>query len=218
MKIRNPWLIQALGFLAALAVRLWVGTVRLRYRPLGVNVGPHRLNFDQHYLFAFWHENILLAAYHYGRPDIYVLISEHADGQLIAEMCRHLRFRLVRGSTTRGGMRAVREIIRLAGKYHLSVTPDGPRGPRRQVQLGLVYLAARTGLPIVPVAIACGRAWRLHSWDRFALPYPWSRASMVSAEPIRVPATVDKAGLEAYRIQVEQALQHATDVAERMAA
>ena len=218
MKIRNRWLIEALGFLAALLVRLWVGTVRYRYRPLGVNTDPHQPNFDQRYIYAFWHENMLLPAYQYGRSDVYVLISEHADGQLIAETCRHLRFRLVRGSTTRGGMKALREMIQLAASNPLAVTPDGPRGPRRRVQPGLVYLASRTGLPIVPIGIAFRKAWRLRSWDCFALPYPWSRASMVSTEPIRVPATVDKAELEAYRILVEQAMQHATELAERVAA
>jgi hypothetical protein len=179
---------------------------------------PHQPNFDGRYIYAFWHENILLPAYQYGRPDIYVLISEHADGELIAEACRHLRFRLVRGSTTRRGVKAVRQMIQLAQKNHLAVTPDGPRGPRRQVQAGLVYLAARTGLPIVPMGIAWRRAWRMRSWDRFALPVPWSLASLVTTEPIRVPETVDKDELERYRKQVEQALEHATAVAERMAA
>jgi lysophospholipid acyltransferase (LPLAT)-like uncharacterized protein len=219
MKIRNPWLIQALGFLAALFVRLWVGTVRYRYRPLGPSMDPHQPNFDGRYIYAFWHENILLPAYQYGRPDIRVLISEHADGQLIAEACRHLRFRLVRGSTDRrGSVKAVRQMIQLAGKNHLAVTPDGPRGPRRQVQAGLVYLAARTGLPIVVMGIAWRRAWRMKSWDRFALPVPWSLASLVTIEPIYVPENVDKEQLEVYRKQVEQALEHATAVAERLAA
>jgi lysophospholipid acyltransferase (LPLAT)-like uncharacterized protein len=218
MKIRNRWLIKALGFLAAVLVRLWVGTVRYRYRPLGASMDPHQPQFEGRYIYAFWHENILLPAYQYGRPDIYVLISEHADGELIAEACRHLRFKLVRGSTTRKGVKAVRQMMQLALKNHLAVTPDGPRGPRRQVQPGLVYLAARTGLPIVPMGIAWRRAWRMRSWDRFALPVPWSRASLVTTEPIRVPDTVDKDELEGYRRRVEQALEHATVVAERIAA
>jgi lysophospholipid acyltransferase (LPLAT)-like uncharacterized protein len=218
MKIRNRWLIKALGFLAAMVVRMWVGTVRYRYRPLGESMDPHQPHFEGRYIYAFWHENILLPAYQYGRPDIYVLISEHADGELIAEACRHLRFRLVRGSTTRKGVKAVRQMIQLAQKNHLAVTPDGPRGPRRQVQPGLVYLAARTGLPIVPMGIAWRRAWRMRSWDHFALPVPWSRASLVTTEPIRVPDTVDKDELEGYRRQVEWALEHATAVAERIAA
>ena len=129
-----------------------------------------------------------MPAYHYGRRDIHVLISEHADGQMIAEACRHLGFRVVRGSATRGGVEAVRQMVRRSRSAHLAITPDGPRGPRRQVQPGVVYLAAPTGLPIVPFGIAFERAWRMNSWDRFAVPWPWSGAVCVTAEPIHVPA------------------------------
>ena len=215
MKVRQRWLIKALGFAGAWAVRLWVGTLRYRYRPLGPNMDPHQPGFPGRYIYAFWHENILLPAYHYGRRDIWVLISRHADGELIAEACRHLRFRLVRGSTTRHGVQAVRQMLRLGRKAHLAITPDGPRGPRRQVQPGVIYLAARTGLPVVPMGIAFRRAWRMRSWDRFALPWPWSAASLVTTEPIRVPEDLGKEDLERYRLKVEQALNLATVVAEK---
>src|SRR5579885_1739211 len=134
MKIRHPGLIKALGLLVAWLVRLWIGTVRYRYRPLGANLDPHRRGLQGRYIYAFWHENLLLPAYHYGRPDIWVLISQHADGELIAQTCQHLGFRVVRGSTTRdgrsrGGVEAVRQMVRLAQKGHLAFTPDGPRGP-----------------------------------------------------------------------------------------
>jgi lysophospholipid acyltransferase (LPLAT)-like uncharacterized protein len=124
---------------------------------------------------------MLLPAYHYARPDIKVLISTHADGQLIAEACQRLGFALARGSSTRGGVEAVRDMLR-ANDTHLAVTPDGPRGPRRRVQAGVVYLAARTGLPIVPVGFAARRPWRAKSWDRFAVPRPFSRAVTDVAE------------------------------------
>src|SRR5271163_1534552 len=103
MKIRSPWLIKALGFLVALVVRIWIGSLRYRYRPLGRNVDPIRMKGKDRYLYAFWHENLLLPAYHYGQRDICVLISEHSDGELITQACRHLQFQVVRGSTTRGG-------------------------------------------------------------------------------------------------------------------
>jgi lysophospholipid acyltransferase (LPLAT)-like uncharacterized protein len=218
MKIRQPWMIKAFGLGIAFLVRLWIGTIRYRYRPLGPNLDPNQPRFRGRYIYAFWHENILLPAYQYGRPDIWVLISQHADGQLIAEACRHLRFRVVNGSTTRGGVEAVRRMVRLGRVGHLAITPDGPRGPRRQVQPGLVYLAARTGLSIVPIGIAFHRAWRLNSWDRFALPKPWSAASCVTTEPIHVPERLDKEQLEHYRLEVEAALQRATEAAEKMAA
>ena len=180
---------------------------------MSIRLGPA---FGGDYLYAFWHENILLPAYHYGRRDIHVLISQHADGELIAEACRHLGFRVVRGSTTRGGREAIRQMLRLSRSAHLAITPDGPRGPRRQVQPGMVYLAALTGLPIVAFGIAFERAWRMHSWDRFALPHPWSAAVCVTAEPIRVPEDIDKDQLEHYRLKVENVMNAATQAAERI--
>lgn len=216
MKIRHPALIKAMGFAIGWLVRLWIGTLRYRYRPLGPNVDPNQPGFQGRYLYAFWHENILVPAYHYGRRDIHVLISEHADGQLIAEACRHLGFRVVRGSATRGGARAVRQMVRRSRSAHLAITPDGPRGPRRQVQLGVVYLAALTGLPIVPFGIAFERAWRMSSWDRFAVPCPWSAAVCVTAEAIVVPQDVRKDQLEQYRQRVQQAMDAASETAERI--
>ena len=217
MKIRHPQLIKATGFAAAWAVRWWIGTVRLRYRPLGPNVDPRRPDFRGRYIFAFWHENMLLFAERFARNDAWVLISKHADGQLIAETCRHLRVRTVRGSTTRGGAEALREMVKIGQRAPLVITPDGPRGPRRRIQQGLVFLAAQTGLPIAPVGIGFQRAWRAPSWDRLALPHPWSLATVVTDQPIRVPPDLGKAGLEEYRLRVEENLTRVTDLAERWA-
>lgn len=217
MKIRNPTIIKLVGFFGSWFIRLWMATVRYRYRPLGRNVDPWRSGLDGRYIYAFWHENMLVPAYQYGRPDIWVLISQHADGQMIAEVCRHLGFRLVRGSTTRGGAEAVRQMLKLGREAHLAITPDGPRGPRRQVQAGLIYLAARTGLPIIPIGIGFRSAWRMRSWDRFAVPRPWSFASCVTSEPISIPPDADKDQLEQYRLQVEQTMLHVTEVAEQWA-
>ena len=217
MKIRNPALIRALGFVTAWVIRLWMGTLRVRCRCLGPDVDPHRRELRGRYVYAFWHENMMLPAYCYARPDIWVLISQHADGQLIAEVCRHLGFRTVRGSTTRGGVEAVRQMLRLGRKGHLASTPDGPRGPRRHVQPGLVYLAARTGMPIVPVGIGFRRHWRLRSWDRFAVPRPWGLGACVLGEPIDVPADAGRATLAEYSERVEAALRRVTAAAEEWA-
>jgi len=217
MKIRHPGLIKALGFMIAWLIRLWMATLRYRCRFLGQRVAPDHGGLRGRYIYAFWHENMLLPAYQYGRPDIAVLVSRHADGQLIAEICRHLRFRLVRGSTTRGGIEAVRQMLRIGGRNHLAITPDGPRGPRRQVQLGLVYLAARTGLPIVATGFGFQRAWRFKSWDRFALPKPWTLTTCVMARPIPIPSDAGRHQLEHYRGQVEQELHRVTQTAEQWA-
>jgi len=214
VKIRNPVLIRALGFVIAWVVRLWIGTLRYHYRPLGPNFDPHHPGLRGRYIYAFWHENMLLLAYHYARPDIHVLISQHADGELIAEVCRHLGFRTVRGSTTRGGAEALLRMTQLGRHAHVAITPDGPRGPRRSLQLGLVYLAARTGMPIVPIGIGFSKAWRLRSWDRFALPKPLSTSVCVTEDAIAVPAGTERLHLEEYRERIEAAMRRLTDLAE----
>ena len=145
-----------------------------------------------------------------------MLISQHADGQLIAEVVRHLRFRVVAGSTTRGCVEAVRQMLRLSRSAHLAITPDGPRGPRRRVQAGVIYLAARTGLPVVPFGIAYANAWRMRSWDCFAIPRPWSLAVCVTGQPIHVPENVGKDDLESYRLLVEEQLNAVTAEAEHL--
>src|SRR5262249_36966311 len=160
-----PLLIRGAAFLAALAVRTWIGTLRYRRFLLGPDADPTTPGQRGRFIYSFWHETLLLPALRYSHTPTKVLISEHADGELIAQACRPLGLGLVRGSTTRGGVKAIREILDLGGKYHVVVTPDGPRGPRRVVQPGLAYLAARTGLPIVPVGFGYHKAWRLDSWD-----------------------------------------------------
>jgi lysophospholipid acyltransferase (LPLAT)-like uncharacterized protein len=133
-------------------------------------------------------------------------------------VCRFLGLRVVRGSSTRGGSLALRDMMNVGGRSHLAVTPDGPRGPRRQVKLGIVYLASRTGLPIVPIGVGYGKAWRARSWDRFALPCPFSRMIGLLGVPIPVPAGLDRDGLERYRALVEERCLAVTAAAERRAA
>jgi lysophospholipid acyltransferase (LPLAT)-like uncharacterized protein len=217
MKIRNKKLIRILAWFAARIIRVWMSTLRYEYLPLGQNVDPHRPELRGRYLYSLWHETLLLPAYCYRGLDIFILISQHADGELIAEICRHLGFRPVRGSTTRGGIEAVRQMVRAGKEAHISITPDGPRGPRRQVQGGLIYLAARTGLPIVPAGFAFANAWRMKSWDRFALPKPGSLAAVVTDTPIVVPPDVDRDGIEHYRRLVENEMLRLTAIAERWA-
>jgi lysophospholipid acyltransferase (LPLAT)-like uncharacterized protein len=217
MKIRHPLLIKALGWAGSWFLRGWMGTLRYRHVAAVPAVNPLRPDQSERFIYAFWHENLLLPAYCYRRGHVSVLISQHADGELIAEACRHLRFHPVRGSSTRGGVEALRQLQRECRRGHIVITPDGPRGPRRRVQPGLVYLAARTGLPVVAVGIGYEKAWRLRSWDRFAVPQPWSLGVCVMSAPIAIPAEADRDRLEEYRSLVEQAMLRTTEAAERLA-
>jgi lysophospholipid acyltransferase (LPLAT)-like uncharacterized protein len=214
MKLRSPWLLRSIALLGACLIRWWMGT--LRYCIFVVGGERHPMDArKKRCIYAFWHETILFPTIF--RARIRVLISQHADGELIAQACRFLGFQTVRGSTTRGGGQALLELKYHSRKAHLVVTPDGPRGPRRRVQLGLVLLASLTGLPIVAVGVGYSRAWRARSWDRFAVPVPWSKARAVVAAPVHVPARLNRAGLEEYRRLVEERFLAATDAAERWA-
>ena len=122
---------------------------------------------------------MLFPAYYWSWPEMHILISDHRDGELITQVIRRLGFSVVRGSTTRGGTRALREMTLRIDQGHLCVTPDGPRGPRRSVHQGIAYLCSRTGLPIVGAGMAFQRPWRARSWDRFCVPRPFSPAACV---------------------------------------
>jgi hypothetical protein len=205
MKIRRRWLIKTLGFLGAWVIRVWMATLRYSYYPIGTHTIPPPQQGER-YIYAFWHENMLLPAYHCGTPHVWVLVSRHADGELIAAVCRSLGFRLIRGSTTRGSIEAVRQMLRAGQNAHLALTPDGPRGPRRKVQAGVIYLAAKAGLPVIAGGIGFQDPWRLRSWDRFVLPKPWRRATVVTSAPIRIPNDLNRASVEHYRQLLEDTL------------
>jgi lysophospholipid acyltransferase (LPLAT)-like uncharacterized protein len=217
MKLRHPYLIRAAGLAGSWLLRLWNWTVPFDYRCLGADLNPHRLGPGQRYIYAFWHEYLLLPAAHYGHANIRVLISRHADGQLITEVCDRLGFSAVRGSTSRGGVEAMRELLRVGQDSHLAVTPDGPRGPRRVVQPGVVYLASRSGLPLVPVGVGMRGPWRARSWDRMALPRPGRPATCVIGEPRWIPAQAGRGELDYYRGLFEADLHEVTSLAEKWA-
>lgn len=217
MKLRHPGMIRLAGLVGAGAVRLWLSTVRLRQRTVEPEVVPDSSACRRRFIYAFWHEGMLYLAARYPAANIRVLISQHADGELIAQVVQHLGFRTVRGSTTRGGAKAVREMMHLAKNSHLAVTPDGPRGPRRQVQMGTIFLASQTGLPVVPVGIGYSHAWRAKSWDRFAVPMPGALATCVTAPMLAVPPRLDKPGYENFRQELQRRLDTATAAAEAWA-
>jgi lysophospholipid acyltransferase (LPLAT)-like uncharacterized protein len=216
MKIRHPLLIKMAGRLIAWTVRLWLSTLRYRCRELGPRLEPNDPGLEGRYIYAFWHETMLMPAYQYRNSPVSTLISEHADGEMIARAITYLGLGVVRGSTTRGSLRAVREMLELKDRSHLCFTPDGPQGPRQHVQPGVVYLASRTGLPVVPVGFVCKKMWRMRSWDRFVLPKPFTDFVGVFAEPIHVPPDAGKEQLEEYRQRVEEALKDVMRMGEEM--
>lgn len=211
MKIRNPWIIRLVGSCLGALIWCWMKTVHVRYWSPDGREHPVEAS-QQRFIYAFWHDSILAPMT--TRTKIEMLISQHADGELVARICEWIGFGVVRGSSTRGGHEALVHMINSDPQAHLGITPDGPKGPRRRVQIGMIYMASRTGVPIVPCGYGFTQVRRLNSWDRFALPRPFSRIVGVMCEPIHVPPHLERAALEQWRIRVEDAFLEATAQAE----
>ncbi len=215
MKIRHPLLIRGVGVAGAGLVRRLVGTCRFHFSFADPALDPAvARQTGQRYIYAFFHEIMLFPAYYWPWPEMHILIGEHADGEMITQVVKRLGFSVVRGSTTRGGAKALRQMLETVRTGHLCFTPDGPRGPRRQVHQGLIYVASKLGLPIVAVGMAFSRPWRANSWDRFAVPRPFSQATCVMPPSIIVPPDADRETLEDYRLKVECCMNQATEQAE----
>src|SRR2546421_3317024 len=133
MKIRHPWLIKLLSFLGYIAIRLWLATLRVRMRSFVRGFDVSRPGRSRPMIIAFWHDALLMPA-HFMGPAYRILISQHADGEMISQVCRLARAGTIRGSTTRGGIEAARQMLRISRKKHLVVVPDGPPGPRREIK------------------------------------------------------------------------------------
>lgn len=148
-------------------------------------------------VFALWHGDLLPLVWAHRDQGVRVLISEHADGEIIARVCEACGLGAVRGSTSRGAARALLQLVRELGAGHdLAVTPDGPRGPARTVQPGVLVAAHRGRAPIVPIAVRVSGAWRLRSWDRFLIPTPFARVVVAYGDPVDVPASDARAAAE----------------------
>jgi lysophospholipid acyltransferase (LPLAT)-like uncharacterized protein len=171
-------------------------------------------------IYAAWHGRILMAPWLYARlrhlagaRAARVLASRSSDGELVARYVRHFGLDVVRGSTSRGGAVALRALAAaLVAGEDVGVVPDGPRGPCRRVQPGVVALAALTGAPVVPMAVAARPCRRLATWDDFVIPLPFARAALVFGAPMPIDRHADRAQ---GRKDLEAALDEVTATADR---
>jgi len=196
------------GFGAYHLLRLVCGSNRLSIT--GTEVTDQVVG-QGHNIFAFWHSRLFYLVYYYARhittPKASILISLSRDGDYGHALVNWLKQDAVRGSSSRGGTRAIRALAgRLAEGYNVALTPDGPRGPALEVQQGVIRLAQVTGARIIPVSYDASRKWTLRSWDRFILPKPFGRIHMAIGEPICVPRDISQDEVRAYRDRLQDSL------------
>lgn len=212
-----PFVMDLVGHLATTGIRAWMSTLDYRAVFYDRTIDP-ALGFDRSRIFVFWHENILLPLHLRGNCNLAMLLSQHGDADVLARVAHNFGFDCVRGSTYRGAARAILELTERSVRQHLTITPDGPRGPRRQMAQGPIYLASRLQLPLVVMGFGYDRPWRAKSWDRFAVPRPFSRARAIIGPPMMLPPSLDRAGLEHCRLRAERLLNCLTSEAEAWAA
>jgi lysophospholipid acyltransferase (LPLAT)-like uncharacterized protein len=179
------WRLRLLVSLGVFIVGILARTWRFESRN---HDGWHRLKAQgQPFVLVLWHGTLLPLSYWHRDQGISVLVSEHRDGEIIARVLHSWGCRTVRGSTTRGGGRALLAMIAELNRGHVvAVTPDGPQGPAHVFQPGALVAANRAGVPVVAIAITVRRAWRLNSWDQFIIPKPFARISVAYGDPVMV--------------------------------
>jgi lysophospholipid acyltransferase (LPLAT)-like uncharacterized protein len=215
-RFRSALLAKIGGLVAAKSILTWMNTLDSRGVFYDRTVDP-AFCVGQPRIYVFWHEYILLPLALRGHCHLSMLLSQHTDADILARIAHHLGFDCVRGSSRRGGARAIMELEEHSRNKHLTITPDGPRGPRRRLAMGPVYLASRLQLPLVVMGFGYDRPWRVNSWDQFAVPRPFSRARAVVGPPMMVPADLDRAGLERCRERTERLMNCLTSEAEAWA-
>lgn len=157
---------------------------------------------------AFWHGRILPAAFYFRGRGIVVITSENFDGEWIARIIERFGFGTARGSTTRGGLKALLQLVReMEAGRPAGFTLDGPRGPARVAQPGALWLARKTGHPVLPFHLEASRAWTLGSWDQTQIPRPFSTVALAVGAPIEIPGDASDTDLERHRIGLEAALR-----------
>ena len=203
MKLNSPFVNGLGGLLGSSLVRSWMGTLECRIAYYDSAVDPALPECRGQKIYLCWHEYILTPFFLRGHCNLAMLVSRHGDAEIFSRGARHMGFGLVRGSTRRGGVAAIRELLRKSRQMHLAIAPDGPLGPRRRMAPGPVYLASKLGLPLVFLGFGYDRPWRVKTWDRFAIPRPYSRLRCVASPEIHVPAGLDRKGLESFREKLE---------------
>ncbi len=179
---RVRWAVAAGSRVLRLLARTW------RVREVGREGWNARRAEGGGVVVALWHGQMLPLVAHHRDQGVSVLISEHRDGEIIARVVRAFGYATVRGSTSRGGGRALLELVSVLRRGgEIAVTPDGPRGPRHAFAPGALVAANRAGVPIVGVVAHVDRCWRLSSWDRFEIPKPFARIVVAYGEPELVP-------------------------------
>ena len=200
-------------------VNAWMSTLHYRSASYTDGVDPVLDDFAGPAIFIFWHEYIPVPLYLRPQARTAVLLSQHQDAELLSHAAHFAGLETVRGSTHRGATAALKTLLTAGRGRSLAITPDGPRGPRRHLAPGCIYLSSRLQIPLILMGIGYDSPWRYRRvWDQFAIPKPYSRARMISSPRLQIPPDLNRDQIELQRQWIENTLNQLCTTAERWAA
>ena len=191
--LKEGWAQNVVAFVASLYVRFVYHTCC--WKKEGFHIPKTYLEQKKPFITCFWHSRLLLLPYAWdeGEESFYMLISAHKDGRIISKTVEYFGIETVPGSTKKGGAEALVKMVRLSrsGKT-IGITPDGPKGPAEEVSDGTVMAAYLAKADLIPVTYSVKRHKRWRSWDRFFLPFPFSKGVLIWGDPVPFPQNKDQ--------------------------
>jgi lysophospholipid acyltransferase (LPLAT)-like uncharacterized protein len=217
VKIRSRILTKLAAWSAVAVFRLLFRTLTIDFRWAAPGINPYKDEGPERFLYSIWHDEMIVPIFAFPHLRMAALVSRHQDGSYLSESLLAVGMKTVRGSTNRGGAAAVRQLINVAQDYHITITPDGPRGPRRELKSGIVFLASHSGRRLIPTSYVCTRCWRIPgSWTDLMIPMPFSKVYGVMGEPIAIPKNLSRDDLERYTQQLQQEMEQLEAEAQRL--
>lgn len=219
LRIRNATIERGLARLAVVAARGLFATVRRKLHYANPALSPYRPPAETTCIYSVWHDSLLMPLFLGRQPATKALVGRHQDGTFLSNALGALGISSVRGSSSNGGAQAVRQLIDETRGSHIVVTPDGPRGPRRQMKSGIAFLASRTGKLVVPTAFACTSNWSWGAgWTDLVVPRPGSTVVAFAGDGIAIPSEASRDELDQYNGLIQNEMDRLNTLATELAA
>ena len=215
MEYLQSLLLRGCGLFTSTCLHHWMSTLDYKAAYYDPTIDPAFPNGNSRKrLYIFWHEYITFMLYLRKCCNLTMLLSRHKDAELLGHIADLFGFGTVRGSSSRGGAEALLAMMNKSKHCHLTITPDGPRGPRRKLSRGCLFLASKLQIPIVMVGMGYDRPWRAPTWDKFAVPRPFSRARAIISPEIFVPPKLDAEIADCFAAALETTMTRLCELAE----
>ncbi|MFN6208371.1 MAG: lysophospholipid acyltransferase family protein [Planctomycetota bacterium] len=214
MSRSGNWKQRTVGRLVAM---VWPQLTRLQNYRVGFQAeptDPARGHLNSPGLYIFWHEFLAVLCPKWAHSNLTLLISQHRDGEWINQVALGLGYKTARGSSTRGGTAALRQLVQSARENSIVMTPEGPRGPRREMSQGAAYLGAKLQIPVIPVGVGVRSCWRLKTWDQAPIPKPFGQVRVLFGTKLWLPETISREQLELNQIRLQAAMDEVNQAAQ----